>query len=87
MFYYFAFVSSACLLKKPSPFQCYGSSITRIFSYIYCFSFYFTLVKFDIYDVTNSYITNRHTNLAYIGLAKTIVAQDGTGSLFFKDAG
>ena len=44
-------------------------------------------MKFDIYDVTNSYITNRHTNLAYIGLAKTIVAQDGTGSLFFKDAG
>ena len=33
-----------------------------------------------------SYITNCHTNLAYMGLAKIIVPQDGTGSLFFKDA-
>ena len=52
--------------------------------------FYFlfiTLVKSGIYDVTNSYITNCHTNSAYMGLAKIIVAQNGTRSLFFKDAG
>ena len=57
--------------------------------YFNFFSFLFTLAKLDIYpyDVTNSYITNCHTSLAYMGLAKIIVAQDGTGSLFFKDVG
>ena len=47
----------------------------------------FVLAKFDIYDVTNSYITNCHKNPAYMGLAKIIVAQDGSKSLFFKYAG
>ena len=55
--------------------------------YFNFFTFLFTLVKLDIHDVSNSYITNSHTNLAYMGLVKIIVAQDGTGSLFFKDAG
>ena len=55
--------------------------------YFNFFTFLFTLVKLDIHDVTNSYITNCHTNLAYMGLVKIIVAQNGTGSLFFKDAG
>ena len=57
--------------------------------YFTFFTFLFILAKFDIYpyDVTNSYITNCHTNLAYMGLAKIIVGQVGTGSLFFKDAG
>ena len=51
-------------------------------------TFLFTLAKFDIYlYVTDSYITNCHTNLAYMGLAKIIIAQDRIGSLFFKDAG
>ena len=57
--------------------------------YFIFFTFLFILAKFDIYpyDVTNSYITNCHTNLAYMGLTKIIVAQVETGSLFFKDAG
>ena len=42
-------------------------------TYFNCFTFLFTLAKFGIYpcDVTNSYITNRHSNLAYLGLAKS----------------
>ena len=42
-------------------------------TYFNCFTFLFTLAKFGIYpcDVTNSYITNRHLNLAYLGLAKS----------------
>ena len=46
-------------------------------------------MKFDIYpcDFTNRYITNCRRNLAYIGLAKTVVAQGESRSLFFKDAG
>ena len=56
--------------------------------YFNYFHFLFTLAKFDIYhwDLTSSCITNFHTNLAYLGLAKIIAAQDGTRSLFFKDA-
>ena len=58
-------------------------------TYFTHFSFLFTLAKFDIChcDVTSSCITNFHTNLAYLGLAKIIAAQDGIRSLFFKDAG
>ena len=66
------------------------SLIARIFSYIfYFFTFLFVLAKFDIYpyNVTNSCITNCHTNLAYVGLFKIVIAQDEAGSLFFKDAG
>ena len=46
------------------------------------FTFLFILAKFDIYPyhITNSYITNYHTNLAYMGLAKIIVPLDGTES-------
>ena len=46
--------------------------------YFKYFPFLFTLAKSDIYhcDVTDSCITNFHTNLAYSGLAKIIVAQD-----------
>ena len=57
--------------------------------YFNFFAFLFTLAKFDIYhcDVTNSYITNCHTNLAYMRLAKIIIAQDETVCLFFKYAG
>ena len=49
---------------------------------IYFNSFLFILAKFDIYPyhITNSYITNYHTNLAYMGLAKIIVPLDGTES-------
>ena len=58
-------------------------------TYFKYFLFTFTLAKFDIYpcDVTSSCITNLYTNLAYLRLAKIIVAQDGNRSLFFKDAG
>ena len=64
------------------------SSITKIFSYIFeISSFFIAFCEFVIYpcDVTNSCITNLHTNLVYLGLVKIIVAQDGTGS-FFEDA-
>ena len=66
------------------------SSITRIFSHIFSFffTFLFTLAKFDInsFHVTIRYY-NSYGNLVYLGLARIIVAQGGTGSLFFKDAG
>ena len=62
-----------------------GSLVT----YFHFLTFLFTLSKFDIYPcgATNSYIRNGHVNLAYMGLANIIVAQDGTRSLFFKDTG
>ena len=43
-----------------------GSLVT----YFNFFTFLFTLAKFDIYpsDVTNSYISNRHTNLAFLSM-------------------
>ena len=55
-------------------------------TYIKYFLFLFTLVKFGIYpcDVTDSCITNLHTNLGHLGLAKITVTQDGTWFLFFK---
>ena len=60
-----------------------------IFTYFKYFPSTFALAKFDVmlnpFDVTS--ITNLHTNLAYLGLAKIIVALDGTRSLFFKDVG
>ena len=66
------------------------SSITRIFSHIFSFffTFLFTLAKFYInsFHVTIRYY-NSYGNLVYLGLARIIVAQGGTGSLFFKDAG
>ena len=38
------------------------------------FFIYFSEILYYPYDVTNSYITNCHTNLAYMGLAKIMVA-------------
>ena len=66
-----------------------GSLVTYFLVATLVTTFLFTLVKFDIYpwDVTNSCVTNRHTNLAYLGLTITIVAQDGTGSFSFNDVG
>ena len=73
-----------------------GKIVTTIFhrlqgylgTYIKYFLFLFTLVKFGIYpcDVTDSCITNLHTNLGYLGLAKITVTQDETWFLFFKEA-
>ena len=61
----------------------------HLVTYFQSFPFIFTLAKLDIYpcNVTSNRITNLHTNLAYLGLAKIIFAQDGTRSLFLKDAG
>ena len=58
-------------------------------TYLNFFSFLFTLVKFDINscDVSNNCITNLHTNLACLALAKVILALDETGFLIFKDVG
>ena len=41
---------------------------------------------FCLFDVTISCITDIYTNLA-LGLTIHIVAEDGTGSSFFKDVG
>ena len=78
--------------------ECYGlikytailrsnKKYTRIFIYIFriCLLFkYFTSAKFYIYpcDVTSSCVTNLHTNLPYLGLAKIIVAHDWTRSFY-----
>ena len=61
-------------------------SLAIFFSFF--FTFLFTLAKFDInsFHVTSRY-HNSYGNLVHLGLARTIVAQGGTGSLFFKDAG
>ena len=54
-------------------------------TYFKYFVFLFTLAKFDIFcrDISNNCITNLPTKLVHLGLAKFVVVQDGTGSLFF----
>ena len=69
-----------------TSFHRFQGSLVIYFNLFYLF---FTVAKFDIYpyDITNSYITNCLTNFAYMELAKIIVVQDATWSLFFQDTG
>ena len=75
---------TALLLSNKKNCHDNFSLITRISSYVFYFFYLFIYFSEIWYLPLGCYITNCHRSLAYIGLAKIIVAQDGSGCLFFK---